>query len=183
MKYQSLLLFEIKDGDSLPVLIFRKSLTNVNTIIHAWVFPKSNAIIICAIKFLREKPVRGVHDFFSKTFLLNFKTLNPRSRRHFPPILVLEKTLSMGSTTSKGEGEGEGESPPADADPELLRKAGERPREMTDAEWRSVLGERAYQVARAKGTERAFTGELLDNKKEGGGGEGEGGGGHDEVWG
>ena len=70
----------------------------------------------------------------------------------------------MGSSVSSGGG---GERPPPDADPDLLKKARERPKEMTDEEWRSVLGEQAYRVARDHGTERAFTGELLDNKKEG----------------
>lgn len=37
----------------------------------------------------------------------------------------------------------------------------------TDEEWRKQLGEEGYKVVRAKGTERAFCGTLLDNKKEG----------------
>jgi methionine-R-sulfoxide reductase len=37
----------------------------------------------------------------------------------------------------------------------------------TDAEWRQQLTPEQYQVARAKGTERAFCGAFFDNKKPG----------------
>ena len=37
----------------------------------------------------------------------------------------------------------------------------------TDAEWKEMLTEDQYYVARDHGTERAFTGELWDNKKDG----------------
>jgi len=37
----------------------------------------------------------------------------------------------------------------------------------TDAEWRAQLTEEQYQIARGKGTERAFCGTLLDNKRDG----------------
>jgi len=37
----------------------------------------------------------------------------------------------------------------------------------TDAEWRKQLGDEAYKVLRAAGTERAFCGNLVDNKKDG----------------
>ncbi len=37
----------------------------------------------------------------------------------------------------------------------------------TDDEWRKQLGPETYRVVRAQGTERAFCGTLLDNKKEG----------------
>ncbi len=39
--------------------------------------------------------------------------------------------------------------------------------EKTDAEWKAELPEMTYYVMRQAGTERAFTGELLENKKEG----------------
>lgn len=39
--------------------------------------------------------------------------------------------------------------------------------ERTDAEWRELLTDQEYQVLRQSGTERAFTGELLDNTREG----------------
>lgn len=39
--------------------------------------------------------------------------------------------------------------------------------ERTDAEWRELLTDQEYQVLRQAGTERAFTGELLDNTREG----------------
>ena len=37
----------------------------------------------------------------------------------------------------------------------------------TDAEWRVQLTPEQYQIARGKGTERAFCGTLLDNKRHG----------------
>src|SRR5438067_7077949 len=37
----------------------------------------------------------------------------------------------------------------------------------TDEEWKKQLPAKTYEVARAKGTERAFCGTLLDNHKEG----------------
>jgi peptide methionine sulfoxide reductase msrA/msrB len=44
----------------------------------------------------------------------------------------------------------------------------ESPRvEKTDAQWKAQLTPEQYQIARNKGTERAFCGTLLDNKKDG----------------
>ena len=37
----------------------------------------------------------------------------------------------------------------------------------SEAEWKAELSEQEYYVLRQKGTERAGTGDLLDNKKEG----------------
>lgn len=39
--------------------------------------------------------------------------------------------------------------------------------EKTEAEWKSELSDIEYYVIREKGTERSFTGELLNNKAEG----------------
>ena len=39
--------------------------------------------------------------------------------------------------------------------------------EKTDAAWREQLTPAQYQIARGKGTERAFCGNLLDNKRDG----------------
>ncbi len=37
----------------------------------------------------------------------------------------------------------------------------------TDQEWKTQLTEEQYEIARGKGTERPFCGNLLDNKKQG----------------
>ncbi len=37
----------------------------------------------------------------------------------------------------------------------------------TDAQWRAQLTPEQFQIARGKGTERAFCGTLLDNKRQG----------------
>ena len=39
--------------------------------------------------------------------------------------------------------------------------------QKTDQEWRKALAPNVYRVTRQKGTERPFTGALLDNKLEG----------------
>lgn len=41
------------------------------------------------------------------------------------------------------------------------------PVQRTDAEWRELLGPERYQVLRLAGTERPFTGELLDEHRAG----------------
>jgi peptide-methionine (R)-S-oxide reductase len=46
--------------------------------------------------------------------------------------------------------------------PETIEKV-----EKTKEEWQSLLTDFEYKVLREAGTERAFTGDLLDNKKEG----------------
>ncbi|HEY4312432.1 MAG TPA: peptide-methionine (R)-S-oxide reductase MsrB [Pirellulales bacterium] len=44
----------------------------------------------------------------------------------------------------------------------------ESPRiELSDAQWQERLPRDVYEIARDKGTERAFCGTLLDNKKQG----------------
>ncbi|MEQ8713655.1 MAG: peptide-methionine (R)-S-oxide reductase MsrB [Cyclobacteriaceae bacterium] len=39
--------------------------------------------------------------------------------------------------------------------------------QIPESEWKSRLGEMEYHVLREKGTERAFSGDLWDNKREG----------------
>lgn len=41
------------------------------------------------------------------------------------------------------------------------------PLEYSDADWQDRLSEHEYKILRKKGTERAFTGDLLDNKAQG----------------
>jgi peptide-methionine (R)-S-oxide reductase len=42
-----------------------------------------------------------------------------------------------------------------------------KPLKVSDAEWKKILPEGVYYVARQEGTERAFTGEYHDNHKKG----------------
>ena len=42
-----------------------------------------------------------------------------------------------------------------------------KPIVKSDAEWKKILTKEQYEVMRKEGTERAFTGHLLDNKKRG----------------
>jgi len=39
--------------------------------------------------------------------------------------------------------------------------------EKTESEWKCILSDQQYNVLREKGTERAFTGEFLDNHEKG----------------
>jgi methionine-R-sulfoxide reductase len=50
---------------------------------------------------------------------------------------------------------------------ELIGPVEGAPVVKTDAEWRSQLTQKQYEVARGKGTEAAFCGLLLDNKRDG----------------
>jgi len=51
------------------------------------------------------------------------------------------------------------------AEPELLPNG--KPMPQSDKEWKKVLTPEQYRVLRKHGTERAFTGELLEEKREG----------------
>ena len=50
---------------------------------------------------------------------------------------------------------------------ELVGPVESRPVVKTDAEWQRQLTPKQYEVARGKGTEPAFCGLLLDNKRDG----------------
>ena len=50
---------------------------------------------------------------------------------------------------------------------ELLSKARNTPREMSDKDWKHLLSSVQYQVARRHGTERAWTGRYNEEKRKG----------------
>ncbi|HJK93272.1 MAG TPA: peptide-methionine (R)-S-oxide reductase MsrB [Polyangiaceae bacterium LLY-WYZ-15_(1-7)] len=75
-----------------------------------------------------------------------------------------------GSSASASGGEGQGaaspapELPPVDLDdpPPVTDRL-----ELSEAEWRALLTEEEFEVLREEGTERAFTGDLWDEHREG----------------
>ena len=54
-----------------------------------------------------------------------------------------------------------------DAKGQLVGPVEVAPVVKSDAEWRAQLTAEQFQIARGKGTERAFCGTLLDNKRDG----------------
>lgn len=54
-----------------------------------------------------------------------------------------------------------------DSSGELVGPMAQAKVEKSDADWAAQLSPEQYQIARAKGTERPFCGNLLDNKKAG----------------
>jgi len=69
---------------------------------------------------------------------------------------------------ASGGGNAANEMNPADrADPKLLKKARETPKEMSEDEWAELLTGMQYQVTRGHGTERAWTGLHNDTKDKG----------------
>ena len=56
---------------------------------------------------------------------------------------------------------------PPDTCPDLNKKARERPEDVTEEEWRTMLTPMQYSVARGHGTERPWTGKYNEEKGEG----------------
>ena len=71
--------------------------------------------------------------------------------------------------TPKGSNQVSKSSIPNDTKTYFLNMRGDTIRKLalSDETWKSKLSEMEYKVLRQKGTERAFTGDLLDNKVEG----------------
>ncbi len=110
----------------------------------------------------RIPPRSGISSFYFTAItvvLVQLLVLSPRC--------LLSCSFTMGSKNSIY--------PPSDEDSatsrvvhsDLVEKARERPREMSEDDWRKVLSPRRFHVTRMHGTERAFTGELYHHKDTG----------------
>jgi len=91
---------------------------------------------------------------------------NPLLARPANALLVLGRRLSLGGLFMSKMSSVEGD-PAERADPQLLKKARDSPKDMTDGDWQQLLSAMQYQVARGHGTERPWTGLYNDNKEIG----------------
>ncbi len=76
-------------------------------------------------------------------------------------LLLLSFSFFFSCTSSKEPIESSNESKKIDNSSTIV------PVVKTEKEWKKELNELEYHVLREKGTERAFTGDLLENKKQG----------------
>jgi peptide-methionine (R)-S-oxide reductase len=72
--------------------------------------------------------------------------------------IILLSTLAACSQVNRSNQENSNSSESQDGKYEVQK---------SDAEWKALLSEEEYYILRQKGTERAGTGDLLENKKEG----------------
>lgn len=74
---------------------------------------------------------------------------------------------SFFSRMSSSDSNGAEKDPAEQADPQLLKKARETPKDMTNEEWAQLLTGTQYQVTRGHGTERPWTGLHNETKAKG----------------
>ena len=89
----------------------------------------------------------------TKSPLRNVHLVNTRKMKHY--YLIITALLFSLSACSQGSKQNEPESEP---DYEVSK---------TEKEWKDQLNDQEYEVLREKGTERAYSGDLLDIKEEG----------------
>lgn len=89
--------------------------------------------------------------------------------RYFSLITLVLLVFVSSCQTPKSSNQIAKTSTPSDNKLYFLNMRGDTIKKLVidDAVWKSKLSEMEYKVLRQKGTERAFTGDLLDNKVEG----------------
>ncbi len=89
--------------------------------------------------------------------------------KYFSLITLVLLVLVSSCQTPKGSNQVSKSSILNDTKSYFLNMRGDTIKKLVidDAVWKSKLSEMEYKVLRQKGTERAFTGDLLDNKVEG----------------
>ncbi len=89
--------------------------------------------------------------------------------KYFSLITLVLLVLVSSCQTPKSSNQVAKTSTPSDNKSYFLNMRGDTIRKLalSDETWKSKLSEMEYKVLRQKGTERAFTGDLLDNKAEG----------------
>lgn len=91
------------------------------------------------------------------------------SIKFFISLGLLLATMLAVSCQSKKGNVLQGSNPGSQSSDYFINKRGDTIRKivLSEPEWKSKLNDAEFYVLRKKGTERAFTGDLLDNKNDG----------------